>query len=279
MWFVISLLVFGAARLSQDGAVDKLLILVGVLLFHELGHYVGMVGLGYRDVRMFFIPFFGAAVAGKRGRASQTREAIVLLLGPVPGIIFGVSAAFLALLTHDGTIRTVSYYLLGINAFNLLPVAPLDGGRLASVLLFSRWDWTEKLFTLVAGVVVAAGAFAAHMPFLCIFGVFMVLGLPAKSRMLGLAARVRAQQPTLVNDPAALRDDETRALFTAVSEAWPSSSPRRAPAMGDWMTQTLELAARRAPSIGRTFALAAVWGFALFLSLVGLVVAAEARFR
>ena len=42
--------------------------LVGVILFHELGHFAGMKLFGYRDVKMFFIPFLGAAVSGRRDR-------------------------------------------------------------------------------------------------------------------------------------------------------------------------------------------------------------------
>src|SRR2546423_417803 len=40
--------------------------LVGVLLFHETGHFLGMRYFGYRDVQMFFIPLFGAAVRGEK---------------------------------------------------------------------------------------------------------------------------------------------------------------------------------------------------------------------
>lgn len=144
-------------ELVQHGSIAKLVLLVAVILFHELGHYVGMVALGYRDVRMFFIPLIGGAVSGSRGRGSQTREAIVLLLGPVPGIVFGLSTAVAAVMLHSLALKTVAEYLLAINLLNLLPVMPLDGGRLASVLLFSRWRWTEGLFT--GGTLAAAIVF------------------------------------------------------------------------------------------------------------------------
>ena len=39
-------------------------ILVGVLLIHEAGHAIAMRAFGYREISMFFIPFFGAAVTG-----------------------------------------------------------------------------------------------------------------------------------------------------------------------------------------------------------------------
>ena len=60
-----------------------LLILILVLLVHEVGHYAGMRRFGYRNVQMFFIPLFGAAVSGHGIRASVTEHAAVLLLGPV----------------------------------------------------------------------------------------------------------------------------------------------------------------------------------------------------
>src|SRR5262245_1742921 len=74
---------------QNSGSGRALFILVSVLLFHEAGHYAGMRLFGYRDVRMFFIPFFGAAVSGKRGDVAAWKEGIVLLLGPVPGIVVG----------------------------------------------------------------------------------------------------------------------------------------------------------------------------------------------
>src|SRR3989344_6457092 len=62
--FVASLLLFlvaGSALWSWTIA----LLLVPILLFHELGHYVAMRIFHYRNLRMFFIPFLGAAVSGR----------------------------------------------------------------------------------------------------------------------------------------------------------------------------------------------------------------------
>ena len=61
---VQALIVLGASLLvfAMIGALDTnpmtLLLLVAVILFHESGHWVGMRLYGYRDVKMFFIPFF-----------------------------------------------------------------------------------------------------------------------------------------------------------------------------------------------------------------------------
>ena len=39
--------------------------IIPVLFFHEAGHWVAMRLCNYRNLRMFFIPFFGAAVTGQ----------------------------------------------------------------------------------------------------------------------------------------------------------------------------------------------------------------------
>ena len=70
-----------------------LLILLPVLFFHELGHYVAMRMFNYRNVRMFFIPFFGAAVAGRHYNVPGWKKVVVSLMGPVPGIILGAIIA------------------------------------------------------------------------------------------------------------------------------------------------------------------------------------------
>lgn len=272
-WLLATLGVFAVLELVQHGSVAKLVLLVAVILFHELGHYVGMVALGYRDVRMFFIPLIGGAVSGSRGRGSQTREAIVLLLGPVPGIVFGLSAAVAAVMLHSLALKTVAEYLLAINLLNLLPVMPLDGGRLASVLLFSRWRWTEGLFTggtLAAAIVfcLANGAWVfAAVSF------FLLLVVPVQVRMSGVAARMRDAGLPLVNDPPALDDAAARALFGGVHGVMPKATPK---ITADWMAQVLEVACRRAPSFGRSVALSAAWAAALVaglfaLGMVGLV--------
>src|SRR6476659_6641826 len=58
---IVSLVVFvvaGAARWDWK----FMLILVPVILFHETGHWLAMRLFHYRNLRMFFIPLFGAAV-------------------------------------------------------------------------------------------------------------------------------------------------------------------------------------------------------------------------
>ena len=82
----LSLVLFISIGLLVNPVVD-LIILIGVLLLHELGHFVAMTIFGYGDVRMFFIPLFGGAVSGKADNVSSPQKAAVYLAGPVPGIL------------------------------------------------------------------------------------------------------------------------------------------------------------------------------------------------
>lgn len=65
----ILLLVISAAFFLGVGAAQWswrfALILIPILFIHELGHYLTMMMFGYKNLKMFFIPFFGAAVTGR----------------------------------------------------------------------------------------------------------------------------------------------------------------------------------------------------------------------
>ena len=276
LWLLGSLALFAVLALVQGSSIVNLLILLGVLFFHELGHYVGMVALGYRDVTMFFIPLVGAATSGRRGTVSQARASVVLLLGPTPGILLGMWIAFVAVLLHSQLLKTIASYLVVVNALNLLPLMPFDGGRLASALLFSRWAWSERLFATTTALALTAYGFLDGAPVLGCVGLFVLLMLPARHRVVRVAARFRAQEPPLVNDPASLDDATTRALFLALREKLPANA-RQPKGMAEFMTQALEAASTRAPSVGMTFALACWWGGAFVLAIVGIVLVAAVR--
>ena len=55
------------------------LVLTGVVVFHEMGHFVAMKIYKYQDLGIFFIPLLGAYVSGKKQEVSQKQSAIILL--------------------------------------------------------------------------------------------------------------------------------------------------------------------------------------------------------
>lgn len=152
--FVITLVLFMtwlAWRAADSGAValTRGALIVGVLLLHELGHFLAMKHFGYRDVSMFFIPFFGAAVSGKKADVKPWQEVLMILAGPLPGILIGVPLLLVST-KEQFWLQEAAVLLILINGINLLPIKPLDGGRFFEIVLFCRWRWTLTLFGLLS---------------------------------------------------------------------------------------------------------------------------------
>jgi Zn-dependent protease len=147
-----SLLIFFQLGLFSWG-FSSLVTLIGVLLIHETGHLFGMRLFGYKNMQMFFIPFFGAAVSGEKRDVAAYKEAIVSLLGPAPGIIVGCVLLVVYAATGRKDYLTLASMFLVINVFNLLPFYPLDGGRFLYTVLFSRNRYLELCFRIFAALV------------------------------------------------------------------------------------------------------------------------------
>jgi Zn-dependent protease len=144
----VSLLIFFQLGLFEAG-LHSVVMLIGVLLIHETGHLLGMRLFGYKNVQMFFIPLFGAAVSGESRDVAAYKRAIVSLLGPSPGIIIGcVLMLMFGATGREDYLNTAAMFLF-INCFNLLPFYPLDGGRFLYQVIFSRNRYLELCFRIV----------------------------------------------------------------------------------------------------------------------------------
>jgi tetratricopeptide (TPR) repeat protein len=210
---------FAAASVFFDGseAVRALLFIVPVLFLHEAGHYLGMRVFGYRDVTMFFIPLFGAAVSGRKHGAPVWQQAIVLLLGPLPGIVLALALQLIFAPAPGRWMVGAIQYLLIINAFNLLPIKPLDGGRIVDILFFARQPW------LAAGFQVLAVASLAWLAWVfndgiarVVFGglaILMLLTVGSTFRAAALARTARDPLLELPDDVDQLNDGQRRELI------------------------------------------------------------------
>src|SRR6478672_11699205 len=55
-----------------------LVILTGIVIFHELGHFLAMKAFHYKELGIFFIPLLGAYAGGTKREVSQKQSAIML---------------------------------------------------------------------------------------------------------------------------------------------------------------------------------------------------------
>jgi Zn-dependent protease len=216
-WVFILIVALALMFLLQGGNFDPLHlgILVGVLLLHELGHLVAMKFFGYTDGKLFFIPFFTLAVLGKKHAAPAWHQALVILSGPLPGLLIALGWYAWAREDLDPWELHAIILLLCINLVNLLPFEPFDGGRLLNLILFSRNAWMESFMKLVTAASLGLVAFYQASPVLGVIALFTLLSLPYHFRKGLMIARLRHEGLRMPETVAALTPLQGRMLFAA----------------------------------------------------------------
>jgi len=178
----LSFVVFIAAFfLIFDWDIKYIIVITVVLLIHELGHFIAMKIYNYKDLNIFFIPLIGAIASGTKNTISQKQNAIILLAGPLPGVIIGT---MLLIIGHDignkFLFNSASIFIT-LNLFNLLPIIPLDGGRLIKTLFFESNATINKIFLLISIVVMILLAIYLESYFLLIIPFFLIGQLSIQS--------------------------------------------------------------------------------------------------
>lgn len=136
-----------------------LLIITLIIVIHELGHFTAMKIFNYSELGIFFIPLLGAYVSGTKQEVSQRQSAIILLAGPVPGILIGI-LLFLWPGSYDITIVQnislveIASAFLYLNLLNLIPIYPLDGGQLLHRLFLDDFKLIGRIFIVLSAAVI-----------------------------------------------------------------------------------------------------------------------------
>jgi len=169
--------------------IEGLIIIIAVLLLHELGHVAGMHLFRYRDVKILFLPFLGAATMGSRRNAKPHERVIISFLGPTPGILAGV-ALYLFIPDLSGYLKETAVMLLILNYLNLLPIMPLDGGQILNVFM-ARFPHVQIIFQCISSLILALvfgvllnNSFFTFLGFLLFFSAISSLPVCALQRRL-----------------------------------------------------------------------------------------------
>lgn len=193
----VALLVVSAALFLLVGfknlTIWDVLGLMVILLIHELGHLGAMKAFGYRDVRMFFVPGFGAAVSGRHSNVAGWKRAVVALAGPLPSIVIGAIVGLLGIaMGWDWAVKSGMVFM-AINGFNLLPTLPLDGGQVAHVCLFARHRVLDVIFRGLTGVALLGLYFLGGGAIVLGLAIMSLVGLPWMLRIVKATAAVRQE--------------------------------------------------------------------------------------
>lgn len=154
--FKLLILLFGVLKLGKvGGTVITMLIslavyasiygwrfaagFIGLLYVHEMGHFLAARERGLKVGAPTFIPFVGAWIDLKERPMNAETEAYIACAGPLMGTI-GATAVYLwARHTGSDLLLAISYSGFFLNFFNLIPLSPLDGGRITGILSPRVW--------------------------------------------------------------------------------------------------------------------------------------------
>ena len=190
------------------GRTDEALVMLSSLAAHELAHAFTARRLGCRVLALEVWPF-GFIARLDRGGETPNEDLAIAAAGPVTSLLIAVCAAGFA--EAAGTapreaLRLLASFNLTLGAVNLLPVLPLDGGRLAlafiergrgggrAVNVLAFWGAAAGVLLALGGslLLIFARRSAAGNCSLVLTGIFLIFAaFRERRRSAGLGARRR----------------------------------------------------------------------------------------
>lgn len=138
---------------------------------HEMGHVWAMRKTGMPTPGFYFVPLLGGAAIGERAQ-HEWQDVYITAMGPTWGILSAIPPAILFFVTGEPLWAALIGFIGLVNLFNLLPIYPLDGGRISRSLLVSAVPSAQILFLVLTGGLVFALAY-----YLNIFLVAILFGI------------------------------------------------------------------------------------------------------
>lgn len=112
---------------------------VALIFVHEMGHVAALRLLGVKASAPMFIPFFGAYIGMKELPDNAFSESVAAYGGPLLGTFGAIGCAGAGLATGNSFWYALASSGFLLNLFNLLPISPLDGGRIIGVISPKLW--------------------------------------------------------------------------------------------------------------------------------------------
>lgn len=127
---------------------------LSIIIVHELGHLTVAHFFKWRTGKITIYPFGGCCKFDEEINKPLKEELIILITGPLTQIIFCLIVGYLSqkgFMTYRNysIFKTYNYTLL---FFNLLPIYPLDGGRILNIITsyFIPYKKSNKLIILIS---------------------------------------------------------------------------------------------------------------------------------
>lgn len=143
------------------------------LAVHESGHLWAMKRVGLPIRGMYFIPFVGALIVPEKDFPTKRSEGMIAIMGPLVGSVLALAILTAAVHINAGPLWIgVASFIALINLFNMIPVLPLDGGRVIRSIAGSiRSSWGLPLLLIMTAI---AFYLLAHFSFGLLIYLFLI---------------------------------------------------------------------------------------------------------
>lgn len=115
----------------MTASFEVFFIISFLIVIHETGHFLSAKFLGVEVDKIYIYPLGGISKFNMPLNISILKEFIILIFGP----IFQVIASIILIIIMPSEKELILIYHYSILFFNLLPIYPLDGGKIVNLLL------------------------------------------------------------------------------------------------------------------------------------------------
>lgn len=141
-WFVIGVGIV-------TGYFREVIMVFSIVFIHEMGHSTAAHFLKWRIKKIELLPFGGVAEVEEYGNRPLKEEFIVIIAGPIQHIWL-IALSYVLLPFDFWTTNDHQMFIthnLMILLFNLLPIWPLDGGKLMYLFFSTKLSFRQSLDT------------------------------------------------------------------------------------------------------------------------------------
>ena len=126
-----------ALGLVLTGHFINLIVFTSLIIIHELGHYITSIIFKYKVDKIIIYPYGGVTKLNTIINTNITKDLVVAVSGIIFQTLYFIIIFFLY---KNNIIREYTYNLFllyhkSMLVFNLLPILPLDGGKIFLLLI------------------------------------------------------------------------------------------------------------------------------------------------
>lgn len=137
--------------------------LIITVVIHEFGHVAAYRVIGHHDANFRLVPLLGGYAISSRAPSTQEEQVFVSLMGPaicLAPMVLAYALIPLAVINAPDLVYPLAVFASvngALNFLNLVPIWPLDGGRLTSTIFTAINDklpfYIFGAFTAIIGLV------------------------------------------------------------------------------------------------------------------------------